>query len=157
MGLSIFVLIKHLRISWFLRLRFYARSRNLEFTVHLPFWSNPCYKLDKQASICGRLYSVKRSLYRRSNAYFVGPTCLLRRERFLSTWHILAVGTIYLAVFFMLSSDLGCAWPARIFARVARALRSEILCEWCWHHDRLRIPVFVWLLHQMVGRGQWRI
>src|SRR6218665_367980 len=33
MGLSIFVLIKRLRISWFLRLRFCGHSRNLEFTI----------------------------------------------------------------------------------------------------------------------------
>src|SRR6218665_3400726 len=33
MGLSIFVLIKRLKISWFLRQRFCWRSRNLEFTI----------------------------------------------------------------------------------------------------------------------------
>src|SRR6218665_451260 len=67
-----FILIKPLRISWFLRPRFCGRARNLEITIiHLPFRSNPWYVLDEQASFCGRLYSVKQSLYRRSNAHFV--------------------------------------------------------------------------------------
>jgi len=50
----------------------------------------------------------------------------------------------------MLSSDIGCAWPARMFARVTRGPCSES----CWHHDRLRLPVSVWLLHHIVGRGR---
>src|SRR6218665_3036657 len=64
-------------------------------------------------------------------------TCLLRRERFLSTWHILAVGTIYLVAFFMICSDLVCARHARMLARVTGALCIET----CWHYDRLRLSV----------------
>src|SRR6218665_2204376 len=55
MGLSIFVLIKRLRISWFLRHRFCGRSRNLEFTiidVAVTFSSNPWYMRLRSVDVC---------------------------------------------------------------------------------------------------------
>src|SRR6218665_420925 len=78
-------------------------------------------------------------------------TCLLWIDWVLSRPYNEAFRASYLVAFFMVSSDFGRTWPARMFATATRSLWSES----CWHHDRLRLPVFVFLSATPHGR-KWK-